>query len=167
MQQRAAAITTTVFAFAAPGMVAGVLPWQVRGEASPHLPGGPLSRIIGSGLVLGGSAIVTDCFVRFVRARGTPAPVAETEDLVATGLYRYTRNPQYVGVLSVIAGQAVLWRSPRILAYGAVVATCFNLTVHLYEEPRLRRRFGDHYVRFTEQVPRWPRPGRLLRKPGR
>lgn len=59
-----------------------------------------------------------------------------------------------MGVPSAIAGQAVLWRNPRILAYGAVVATCFNLTVHLYEEPRLHQRFGDHDVHFTEQVPR-------------
>lgn len=157
MEERTAAVATTAFAFAAPGMVGGVLPWKVRGAPSRWLPGGPVSRVVGTALVAGGSAIVTDCFVRFVRARGTPTPVAETEELVATGLYRYARNPQYVGVLSAIAGQAVLWRSPRILAYGAFVATCFDLTVRCYEEPRLRARFGERYERFTATVPRWPR----------
>ena len=160
MNERSAAIATTAFAFAAPGMVAGVLPWSLRGEPSTAFPGGWPSRAVAAGLITGGSAIVADSFVRFVRARGTPAPIAETEDLVRSGLYRYTRNPQYVGVLAVIAGQALAWRSPRIATYGAVMATCFHLTVRLYEEPRLRRRFGAAYERFAAEVPRWPRPFR-------
>lgn len=160
MDQRTAGIATTGFAFAAPGVVAGVLPWKLRGRPHRWMPCGRWARLFGTGLVAGGSAILADCFIRFVRARGTPTPFAETEELVASGLYRYTRNPQYVGVLSVIAGQAVRWRSPRIIAYGALVATAFNLTVRLYEEPRLHERFGDSYRRFTQEVPRWPRPCR-------
>lgn len=158
MRQRTAAIATAAFAAAAPGTVAGVLPWRLRGQPSSSLPGGPVSRIVSGVLVLGGTAVVAEAFVRFVRARGTPAPVAETEELVVDGLYRLTRNPQYVGVLSVIVGQGLGWRSWRTLAYGGAVATGFHLWVKAYEEPRLRLRFGDAYTRYAETVPRWPRP---------
>jgi protein-S-isoprenylcysteine O-methyltransferase Ste14 len=61
----------------------------------------------------------------------------------------------YVGVLLVIAGWAVLFRSPRILGYGLIVALFFHLFVVAVEEPSLRGKFGDSYVRYCREVSRW------------
>ena len=77
--------------------------------------------------------------------RGTPAPVDAPRRLVVRGLYRYVRNPMYVGVLLVIAGWALFFQSLPVLGYGAVVAMFFHLFVVAVEEPSLRGKFGRSY----------------------
>ncbi len=100
--------------------------------------------------------MLLDSFVRFaLEGLGTPAPVLPTEHLVVTGLYRFVRNPMYVGVLSVILGQGLLLGDTQVLRYGAVVWLAFGLFVIGYEEPTLRRTFGEEYERFCANVPRW------------
>jgi protein-S-isoprenylcysteine O-methyltransferase Ste14 len=160
---RAAAVDTVVFAVAVPGTVAGVVPWRLAGRhrgGRPAATVGIAARALGGGLVVAGGALVADAFVRFVRAGGTPAPVAETEDLVVDGPYRRTRNPQYVGVIAIVAGQGLRWGSRRVLAYAVALALSFHTWVRCYEEPRLRHRFGTAYARYEREVPRWsPRLG--------
>ena len=111
---------------------------------------------------MGGAAIATglacllESFARFtVVGRGTPAPLAQTEVLVVSGLYRFVRNPMYVCVLVVIAGQALLFGQPWLFAYAGVVLIVFHLFVRFYEEPQLRRRFGKAYVDYCLHVGRW------------
>jgi protein-S-isoprenylcysteine O-methyltransferase Ste14 len=87
--------------------------------------------------------------------RGTPAPIDAPKKLVRRGLYRYSRNPMYVGVLTVIYGWAVLYRSPTVAAYGIAVALCFYSFVVFFEEPILRKRFGGEYEQYCAEVPRW------------
>ena len=89
------------------------------------------------------------------KASGISAPVAPTELLVVSGLYRYVRNPMYVGVLSVIVGQALVLGSTLLLEYAALIWLCFFAFVVLYEEPSLQRRFGAGYERYRTNVPRW------------
>ena len=94
--------------------------------------------------------------MRFVRqGRGTPAPVAPPERLIANGLYRYVRNPMYIGVLAMIFGQALFLGSRGILLYGLGMALAFHLFVVLYEEPTLRWQFGAEYETYCQRVPRW------------
>jgi protein-S-isoprenylcysteine O-methyltransferase Ste14 len=103
-----------------------------------------------------GGAIYAWCVFDFASfGRGTPLPLDAPKKLVRRGLYRYTRNPMYVGVLTVIFGWAVLYRSTAILLYGLVVALCFYSFVVFGEEPRLRKRFGSDYERYCAEVPRW------------
>ena len=71
------------------------------------------------------------------------------------GFYRYTRNPMYVGVLTVIAGWAVLFGSLILLAYGVVLFAVFSLFIRRYEELRLAREFGEEYAAYVERVGRW------------
>ena len=99
--------------------------------------------------------------------RGTPAPLDAPKRLVARGLYRYVRNPMYVGVLLVIAGWALLFRSPRVLGYGAAVALFFHLFVVAVEEPTLRGKFGRSYEQYCREVGRWvPNPRPIRRRQG-
>jgi len=141
----------------APGMVAGVIPWALTGwRAQPALLGAPALPWIGYLLVVAGASVVGESFVRFaVKGLGTPAPVAPTRFLIVSGLYRHVRNPMYVGVLSVIVGQALVLGSTRLLEYAALVWLCFFVFVVLYEEPSLQRRFGASYEVFRRAVPRW------------
>jgi protein-S-isoprenylcysteine O-methyltransferase Ste14 len=83
---------------------------------------------------------------------------------VISGLYRYVRNPMYVGVVSIILGEALVLGSGGVLIYAAVVALGFHLFVVLYEEPTLRRTYGAQYDGYCTLVRRWlPRltPARL------
>ena len=105
------------------------------------------------------------CLMRFLAAGGTPAifftrPLRfligeEPGSLVSQGLYRFSRNPMYVGVLLVVFGQAIIFGSPRIAAYGLLLFVCFHLTVVLLEEPHLRRTRGRSYELYCQTVPRW------------
>ncbi|MGH9932165.1 MAG: methyltransferase family protein [Pyrinomonadaceae bacterium] len=99
-------------------------------------------------------------FARF--GRGTPAPIDAPKRLIVRGLYRYTRNPMYVGVLTVIVAWALSFRMAALLVYGLAVAACFHLFIILYEERRLRRDFGIEYEEYCARVRRWlPRVSRL------
>ena len=106
--------------------------------------------------LLAGCAIYFWCLWDFATfGRGTPAPVDAPRRLVVRGLYQYVRNPMYVGVLMVIAGWALFFRSARILGYGVVVALFFHLFVVAVEEPSLRGKFGRSYERYCREVGRW------------
>jgi len=103
-----------------------------------------------------GTPLLLDSFARFaIQGLGTPAPIFPTRHLVVTGFYRYVRNPMYLGVTAVIAGQGLLFGSLRVLEYGAVAWTASCVFVISYEEPKLRETFGDEYRAFCRNVPRW------------
>jgi protein-S-isoprenylcysteine O-methyltransferase Ste14 len=107
-------------------------------------------------VVAAGAFVVLRAFVRFVReGRGTPAPVAPTEELVVGGDYRFVRNPMYVGVVTAIFGQALVFLDGWVLAYGVVAWTVMAAFVKWYEEPVLRERYGAQYDEYCRRVPAW------------
>jgi protein-S-isoprenylcysteine O-methyltransferase Ste14 len=161
MRKAPAAIGSAVFFALAPGAVAGLVPWLITRWRVADPPDAlswaaiPL-RIIGTALVLAGLAMLIDAFVRFVaEGFGTPAPIAPTEHLVVGGLYRYMRNPMYVGVLAAIIGQALLFGRFALLWYAAAAFAAVFVFVRLYEEPTLRRTFDTEYTDYQAAVPRW------------
>jgi protein-S-isoprenylcysteine O-methyltransferase Ste14 len=89
------------------------------------------------------------------QGRGTPAPIDPPRELVAVGFYRYTRNPMYVGVLSVIIGHFLWFGFWYLLIYAAFIFLAFNTFVAFYEEPTLRKKFGAAYEDYCKRVPRW------------
>jgi protein-S-isoprenylcysteine O-methyltransferase Ste14 len=110
----------------------------------------------GAALLVVGVAVVLWCVRDFyVQGRGTLAPWDPPRSLVTTGLYRYTRNPMYVGILIALAGWAVLFTSPFLAGYAAVMAIVFHLRVLMYEERRLRRQFPEDWAAYSATVPRW------------
>jgi protein-S-isoprenylcysteine O-methyltransferase Ste14 len=164
MRTSTAALGTVAFAATVPATVVGVIPRWLAGRGGRDLGAVPQPvRSGGLALMAAGAPLVADAFVRFVRSRGTPAPIAETAELVVSGPYRVTRNPQYVGVVAMVAGQGLRWGEWRVLAYAVGLAAAFDGWVKVYEEPRLRRRFGADYARYTARVPRWlGRPPRTV-----
>jgi protein-S-isoprenylcysteine O-methyltransferase Ste14 len=133
--------------------VAGLVPWWIsRWQVQPPLLAVPGLGWVGGLLIVAGVPMLLDSFARFaIHGWGTPAPVLPTRRLVVTGFYRYVRNPMYVGVAALIFGQGFLFRNLRVLGYGVVVWLAFHAFILAYEEPTLRRRFGEPY----ENVPRW------------
>jgi protein-S-isoprenylcysteine O-methyltransferase Ste14 len=157
MRKTAAVIGTAIFFLFVPCVLAGVVPWWIsRWEFRLSFLGVELTRFVGAALILAGVTGLVDSFARFaLQGLGTPAPIAPTEHLVVTGLYRYVRNPIYVAVAAVIFGQAVLFGDWRLFAYGAVFWLVCHLFVVGYEEPTLKRSFGAEYEAFRINVPRW------------
>jgi protein-S-isoprenylcysteine O-methyltransferase Ste14 len=157
MKKPWAILGSFVFLQLAPGVVAGLAPWWISGwRMQPPFFGLAFVRALGIALIVLGTPLLLDSFARFaLQGLGTPAPVLPTEHLVVSGLYRCVRNPMYVGVLWIIAGQGLLLGNVRLLGYGALVWLAFYVFVIAYEEPTLRRTFGAEYERFCANVPRW------------
>ena len=74
---------------------------------------------------------------------------------MVSGFYRYVRNPMYVGGLTALVGEAILFESRAMAVYLALVWTACHLFVCLHEEPVLARRYGEEYARFRAHVHRW------------
>ena len=150
-----------LFTVVVPGTVAFYVPLLIAGgpDALGSAPWG-WCRAVASVPLVAGTFIYLRCVWDFATVgRGTSAPIDAPRELVVVGLYRYVRNPMYVGVLSVVTGWAVFFRSWRILLFAACLALGFHAFVVLYEEPHLTRRFGASYDRYRHAVRRWV-PGR-------
>ena len=96
---------------------------------------------------------VSATFVR--RGRGTAVPLLPPTKFVSKGLYRYVRNPMYVGLLLVIIAEAIFFRSIWLLVYGSLIWLAAHIYVVLIEEPNLGRRFGATYEEYLVTTPRW------------
>lgn len=141
-----------LFTVIVPGTVAGYLPYLLARPLSPDA----LSIALSAPLFLLGGAIYLWCVWDFASyGRGTPAPIEAPEKLVIRGLYRYVRNPMYVGVLTVILGWIILAPGPWLAAHWLIMFALFNAFVLLYEEPHLRKLFGPEYDRYTATAGRW------------
>ena len=106
-------------------------------------------------LVAGLSLLVWTVSLFFRRGRGTLAPWDPPEHLVIAGPYRFVRNPMITGVVAALAGEALLYESASLGAWGLVFFAVSALHFPLVEEPGLRRRFGEEYSRYCANVPRW------------
>ncbi|MBN9220753.1 MAG: isoprenylcysteine carboxylmethyltransferase family protein [Mesorhizobium sp.] len=147
---------TGLFLIAAPGVVAGLIPWLLSDRWG--LPWSPVPGFVpvGGVLVAAAIAVLLHAFARFaLEGMGTPAPVAPTERLVIGGVYRHVRNPMYVAVLSIILGQALLFSSWSIAIYAVIAAATMATFVKLYEEPTLADRYGGEYETYRRNVPGW------------
>jgi protein-S-isoprenylcysteine O-methyltransferase Ste14 len=147
-------LKTLVFTVFVPGTVAGYIPYLIVGRFVKP-PSGPMTWL---GIVVFalGAAIYFRCAWEFAaRGLGTPLPLAPTKFLVTTALHRYIRNPMYVGVALVILGEAALFRSVHLVEYAVIMLLIAHTFVVLYEEPTLRRQFGESYEEYRRKVPRW------------
>jgi protein-S-isoprenylcysteine O-methyltransferase Ste14 len=157
MSKAMAVLGSALFFVIAPLLLAGFVPWWVtQWEFRPAFFGVDLIRILGGILIIIGVPGVVDSFARFaLEGLGTPAPIAPTQKLVVTGLYRYVRNPIYIAVVAVIFGQTLLLSDWRLLGYGALLWLFFHVWVVMIEEPTLKQTFGTEYESFRTNVPRW------------
>ena len=142
-----------LFTLLVPGLVAVCVPLiiaQDRATAPAPL------FVLGLLALAAGGSIYAWCVWDFASfGRGTPAPMDAPRKLVVRGLYRYTRNPMYLGVLTVLLGWALLYQAATLLLHALGVGISFHLMIVLYEEHHLERVFGDEYQSYRARVRRW------------
>jgi protein-S-isoprenylcysteine O-methyltransferase Ste14 len=152
-----AIVGTVVFVALVPGTVVVLVPYWLSGwHMAPPFLGTSLTRAAGAVLVVAASPLFASFVSRFVvEGHGTPAPIAPTRRLVVGGPFRWTRNPGYVAVVAMLAGQGLVFASPSVLVYAVLVALAFHVFVLVYEEPTLRATYGAEYEAYCRRVPRW------------
>jgi len=97
---------------------------------------------------------VCQAFVR--RGQGIPAPFNPPHQFVSTGLYRWLRNPMYLGAAVLIPlGESAFFEVPWLILYSAVLLLALQIYVVYFEEPALSKRFGRPYKKYLRTVPRW------------
>lgn len=146
----AVAVGEAVFVLAPWGLIA-----LNRALAWPRWQSGA-GRVVGPVLVLAALAVVAHCAALFSRVGdGRPFFADPPRRLVATGLYRRSRNPIYAAEIAVLLGFFLHRGEIALLVYAALFAAAVRLWVVRVEEPALRRRFGKEYERYARAVPRW------------
>lgn len=158
-------VETILFTVIVPGTVTVWIPYQILSGSAPGISTSWTARQY-LAVVAGtfGAVIYFRCLWDFaVTGRGIPAPVDHPKRLVVRGLYRYVRNPMYLGVLFILLAESAFFGSSTLLMYTAGWFLFVHLVVVLYEEPTLRHKFGASYERYTRAVRRW-RPGGKYRE---
>ena len=151
------ALRAIFFVLLLPGTVAGYVPFRILSAADQvRVPELSRSSAGASIVAIAGAVVLLRCvWDFFAKGRGTLAPIDPPRVLVVSGLYRFTRNPMYNGVLALILGEAWLFGSMSLLKYALLVFVLFHLFVVLYEEPALTSQFGESYRVYRRAVPRW------------
>jgi protein-S-isoprenylcysteine O-methyltransferase Ste14 len=140
-----------VFFLALPGTVLFHAPMEIAaaGLVCPDLS-----------MALGALAVLAWVVVAFAtRGKGTAAPNAPTTELVQSGLYRFSRNPMYVGGLLIGLGYPLSFQSLGLVFYWFAVLLFFHMVLVVHEEPSLEQRFGLAWTAYRRRVPRWPIAG--------
>lgn len=135
-----------------PGMVAFVIPLAWIAPGGPERFGNPVGLVP---LAIGVAVLISCVREFYVSGRGTLAPWAPPRTLVVTGLYRYSRNPMYLGVLLILSGWAVGFRTWPLAVYAGGAAIVFHIRVVLFEEPWLARIHDAQWASYSASVPRW------------
>ena len=151
------ALRAIFFVLLLSGTVAGYVPLCILGTADRlRIPELSLSSVGASILAVAGAVVLLRCvWDFFAKGKGTLAPIDPPRVLVVSGLYRFTRNPMYNGVLALILGEAWLFGSVSLVNYALLVFVLFHFFVVLYEEPVLTSQFGESYRAYRRAVPRW------------
>ena len=136
-----------------PGMVGGVIPFFMASSGVWSLP----DRWSGGIWILFLGLFILLWTVRdfYVSGKGTLAPWDPPKELVVVGLFKYMRNPMYVGVILIIAGWGLLSGSLLVLAWACFITIVFHVRVVVAEEPWCRRQFGQTWDDYTSKVNRW------------
>jgi protein-S-isoprenylcysteine O-methyltransferase Ste14 len=139
------------------GVVLIYVPARLLSESGIVRPAGIGVRQV-AGMVVGaaGAAVAVWCIFSFATiGRGTPFPLDPPRRLVIRGPYRFVRNPMYVGAVLALAGAALFYGSLPLLGYAGFFLLATHLFVVGYEEPTLRRTFGEEYEAYTRKTGRW------------
>ena len=151
------AFKSIIFSVLVPGTVVIYLPYLILGQSKrlPQLLDTAHVHPAMVGLLVGAGIYIRCAWDFAVSGQGTPAPLDPPKNLVIVGLYRWTRNPMYLGVLTVLLAEAAFFLSRELTIYVASIAMMLHLAVVFYEEPLLRARFGPDYSSYCREVPRW------------
>jgi protein-S-isoprenylcysteine O-methyltransferase Ste14 len=141
--------------FVLPVSVTGLVPLIIVFVTAAWTRATALSLILGAMLVVFGLVMLIATTQLFARANGSLAPWNPPTELVIVGPYRFCRNPMITGIYVILAGEALAFISPWLVAWAVMFVVGMSSHIIFQEEPTLRQRFGEAYVRYCENVPRW------------
>jgi protein-S-isoprenylcysteine O-methyltransferase Ste14 len=142
-----------LFSFILPVTILILIPLWIESDISVK---NLLTFIPGLILICTGLFLLVMTISKFIRiGKGTLAPWSPTKRLVSSGLYGYVRNPMITGVLTALIGESIAILSWNIFIEAVIFFIFNNLFFFFYEEPGLEARFGDEYLRYKKNVPRW------------
>lgn len=130
-------------------LVAAIWHWF---SPAPAVMSFPLTAAL---LVVAGYGMMSWAWWQFQQREVAVCPTAETRALITDGLYGYTRNPMYLGIVMMLGG-ITLWFGTVPFAIATML---FFLTIQLafcpFEERKLEASFCEDYIRYRTQVRRW------------
>jgi protein-S-isoprenylcysteine O-methyltransferase Ste14 len=124
-----------------------LLGWQ---RSDPSGAMGSWNGIMGIVLVVSGLALA----VAAIGNLGVDTSAGLKGNLITTGIYSYTRNPQYLGDIMIILGWCLIVSHWQVWLTGFLFACWFGVAPFV-EETWLNKRFGGEYERYCEEVPRF------------
>ena len=150
-------LRSLLFTLCIPASATVWIPWLIVSQRIPPESTVPLSmRLPGVFLIAAGAVLYCGCLWDFTfTGRGTPAVWDPPVVFVSKGPYRFVRNPMYLAIVSILLGEALLFRSIILAWMGAGFAVGFHLFVVFYEERALKQRFDGSYEHYCSQVSRW------------
>lgn len=111
---------------------------------------------LGIPIVVIGIVLTAICIFEFAAiGQGTFIHFDAPKKFVASGTYKYVRNPMYLGVLLIFIGYALLYHSVSVLLLSLLLFLLAHIVVVLIEEPTLKNKFGDDYKNYKKSVGRW------------
>lgn len=146
------------FTILQPGIVAGLIPFFLLRdkEKDTFVHTWKSHHYLGIIVFAVGFIIMLLCIISFaVYGRGTLSPVDPPKKLVTVDFYKVSRNPMYLGVILILIGEAIFFRSVELWSYALFIFIAFNIFIILVEEPRLRKDFGEEYTGYCKKVRRW------------
>lgn len=158
------AIRLIIFTIAVPGFVVGYMPYALYDVKETVETG--FFRYTGLILIFMGTLFYMRSALNFlVHGGGTPAIWfskhlklligEEPFKLVSSGIYKYSRNPMYLGVIMVVYGLSIFFESKDIFVYACMLIVFFHIVIIFLEEPHLRRKYGEEFERYLQETNRW------------
>ncbi|MBK9108699.1 MAG: isoprenylcysteine carboxylmethyltransferase family protein [Saprospiraceae bacterium] len=151
-------IRNLLFTVLQPGIVVGLFPFLIIQFYNIPLPSIALDVpvLLLILLFISGFLILMYCIYLFIKfGKGTLSPFDPTQELVTSGLYQYSRNPMYLGVITMLIAEIFLFKSNELGIYSLIIFIIFNGFIVLHEEPRLQKEFGSTYAEYKKKVRRW------------
>ncbi len=154
MQDYADVVIKPPLLFAGALLLGCLLSWLL--PIGPGLASGNWRAVaVGGAFAVVGLALGIAAVIQFHRAGTSVKPGDPVTALVATGPYRFTRNPIYIGFVILYFGLAILLTSAWMLVLLVPVLVILQRGVVEREEAYLTAKFGDAYRQYQKRVPRW------------
>jgi len=149
-----------LFTLLVPIPAVAIVPWYItRWVQQPAFLGLEPLRYAGLALIPIGAVVYATGLTCLGRNGANPIPPVHC--IVDSGIYGWTRNPMYIGVLMALVGQGLYFGSRGLLYYAAGWFVLFHVFEVTFDERELKKQFGDGYGGYINRVPRWiPRPPR-------
>ena len=78
-----------------------------------------------------------------------------TNELITDGLYKYSRNPQYLGTMLILLGSSLILNSYKLLRLTLLAFILLNILIIFIEEKDMKKSFGDKYREYCKRTGRW------------